>query len=169
MELVQRADRVFHGKCLTRESRGENASVPIVEYTFEVKKAIKGVAEGERVVFRQVDGSEVGEPGIPGVPQYAVGQELVLFLKKESRRGLTSPVGLGQGAFVVKKNGRREAEVVNFVRNRNLLIGLSEADQTAIAPQEFQALKPGQPIPLSHFSSLVARVVRFDRTENRSR
>jgi hypothetical protein len=43
----------------------------------------------------------------PGLPRWAVGDQLVLFLHPESRRGFTSPVGLGQGAYRVdRRRGR---------------------------------------------------------------
>jgi len=169
VEMVQKADKVFYGKCLSRETQDENTNIPIVEYKFQVKQAIKGVTDGETIVFRQVAGSEVGKPGIPGVPQYRVGQELVLFLKKESPRGLTSPVGLGQGIFVVKKNGRGGAEVMNLVGNRNLLLGLSEDQPAGLTVQEAQSFRSGRPIPLSSFASVVTRVISVNRPDNRNR
>ncbi|MFB3903339.1 MAG: hypothetical protein ACE15E_07795 [Acidobacteriota bacterium] len=169
VQMTERADRVFHGKCLSRQTVDENASIPIVEYRFLVKKAIKGVADGETVVFRQVGGSETGRPGIPGVPQYRVGEELVLFLRKESRRGLTSPVGLGQGAFLVKKNGTGRAEVMNFVGNRNLAVGLSAGEQTGLSSEQLDTLRGGRAIPLSSFAFVVARVARLNGPDNRNR
>jgi hypothetical protein len=38
------------------------------------------------------------------LPRYSIGEELVLFLRNESRRGFTSPVGLGQGAYHVTRH-----------------------------------------------------------------
>jgi len=169
VEMTAKADRVFYGKCLSRETKDVNASLPIVEYTFQVKGAIKGVFDGETVVFRQVDGSQPGKPGIPGVPQYRVGQELVLFLKKDSRRGLTSPVGLGQGTFIVKKNGRGAAEVMNLVGNRNLVVGLSAGEQSGLTAEQLATLKSGRAIPLSSFASVVNKVVRLNGPDNRNR
>lgn len=38
---------------------------------------------------------------IPGLPSYTPGEEVVLFLGREGRLGLRSPVGLAQGVFPV--------------------------------------------------------------------
>ncbi|RPJ55570.1 MAG: hypothetical protein EHM23_25800 [Acidobacteria bacterium] len=169
VEMTAKADRVFYGKCLSREAKDVHASLPIAEYKFQVKEAIKGVSDGETVVFRQVEGSAPGKPGIPGVPQYRVGQELVLFLKKDSRRGLTSPVGLGQGTFIVKKNGRGAAEVMNLVGNRNLGAGLSAGDESGLTTEQLATLRSGRGIPLSSFASVVNKVVRLHGPDNRNR
>ena len=170
VEMTSRADRVFHGQCLKRVPQGEAAGIPIIEYTFQVRKAVKGVNEGETVVFRQLDGSVSGRSAFSGIPQYRVGQEVILFLKKESRRGLTSPVGLGQGAFAIRKSPKGEKEVVNELRNRNLFVGLSSADQAAILGGEPEDARPGEPISLARFSSLVSRVAHeLQLRDNRNR
>ncbi len=169
IEMTEKAEKVFHGQCLSRETVDDSTNIPIVEYKFQVKQAIKGVTNGEIVVFRQVDGSQVGKPGIPGVPQYKVGQELVLFLRKESRRGLTSPVGLGQGTFLVHKNGRGNVEVMNLVGNRNLLLGLPQDQPAGLTTEEAQSLRSGRAVPLTSFASVVSKVISLNHPDNRNR
>ena len=44
---------------------------------------------------------------VAGVPAYDAGDEIVLFLRTPSRRGFTSPVGLAQGAYRVRRRGAR--------------------------------------------------------------
>jgi hypothetical protein len=161
VQMVEKADKVFDGICLSKQILDENSNIPIVEYKFQVKKAIKGATDGETIVFRQVAGSEVGRPGIPGVPQYNVGQELVLFLRKESRRGLTSPVGLGQGTFLVHKNGPGNVEVMNLVGNRNLLFGLTGDRPAGLTAQEAQVFRSGRAIPLTSFATVVNKVINL--------
>jgi len=46
---------------------------------------------------------------IAGVSRYAVGEEIVLFLRDDSPRGFTSPVGLGQGVYRVSRNRARKS------------------------------------------------------------
>jgi len=94
---------------------------------------------------------------------------LVLFLKKDSRRGLTSPGGLGQGTFIVKKNGRGAAEVMNLVGNRNLGAGLSAGDESGLTTEQLATLRSGRGIPLSSFASVVNKVVRLHGPDNRNR
>lgn len=169
VEMTAMADKVFDGVCLGKQVLDENSNIPIVEYTFQVKKAIKGVTDGQTIVFRQVAGSQVGKPGIPGVPQYNVGQELVLFLKKESARGLTSPVGLGQGTFFVRRNGLGKVEVMNMVGNRNLLFGLTESQPAGLTADEAQSLRSGRAIPLTSFAAVVNKVITFNNPDNRNK
>ncbi|HEU5182228.1 MAG TPA: hypothetical protein VFW45_15695, partial [Candidatus Polarisedimenticolia bacterium] len=64
-------------------------------------------------------------PGAEATPGFHEGEKVVLFLYPESRSGLTSPVGLGQGKFlrVSGKDGKEIA--VNGFGNRGLLHGMS--------------------------------------------
>lgn len=169
VEMVEKAEKVFHGKCLSRQNLEDSTNLPIVEYTFEVRQAIKGVSDGEIVVFRQVDGTEGGRPGIRGIPQYDVGQEFLLFLRKESPRGLTSPVGMGQGTFRVHKNGPGKIEVMNLAGNRNLLLGLSDDQIAGLGAQNVRALASGRAISLTSLASAVTRVINFNPPDNRTK
>lgn len=64
-----------------------------------------------------------------GAPSYLVGDELVLFLTKESRLGLCAPVGLDQGALRVQR-----AESKAFVRNQRGARLFEKVDATGFAP-----------------------------------
>jgi len=161
-EMVAKADRVFHGTCERSESRHvESTRIPVIEYTFRVETAIKGVSEGERVVFRQVHWQDAGQTGAPDVPEYKVGQQMLLFLKKDSQGGFTSPVGLRQGAFLVKGKGA-SAAVMNLDSNRNLTAGMSlaRAAENGLTPEEYRTLGRGQEIRLDAFRSMVNRIAR---------
>ncbi len=68
----------------------------------------------------QVEGSEQGRR-IEGLPVFRKGEEVVLFLYGESRSGLTSPVGFGQGKFVVGRDKEGRSMAVNAFGNRSLL------------------------------------------------
>jgi hypothetical protein len=107
-EIVGAAQLAFHGKAVSMRSERDSMSNMIVTYTtFEVLDPLKGTM-GNRVTVKQVGGilDETGEVfRIHGVPRYEVGLEYVLFLHGVSRWGLTSPVGLGQGAFSVSDEG----------------------------------------------------------------
>ena len=117
-EMAQRAQRVFQGRCVG--VRVEHDSVLGLDVTiaeFEVARAAKGVAERQATV-RMLGGRQGAS--IPGRPEFALGDEVVLFLYGESRYGLTSPVGMGQGAFkvITDKQGRKVA--LNGSDNRTL-------------------------------------------------
>ena len=94
---------------------------------------VKGVQEGLTVTVRQFGVTEPVHVGdgkqlvtrVPGMPIYEPDQEVLLFLVKESPIGLSSPVGLGQGAFQVRRYGEAKKSLVNELNNRNLGKGLS--------------------------------------------
>lgn len=129
VEMVQLADRVFWGECLSVEEKsGDPSSLPVLEYVFTVQGGIKGVQTGETVTFRQIGSSPQGTVDIP---DYQKGQELLLFLHGDSRLGLTSPVGLAQGVFQLKRTAEGEIGVLNALENTNLEYRLSGAADLA--------------------------------------
>ncbi len=126
-QLTQHAGRIVAGRCtgvqVVRDAR-LGADVTIV--TVRVDDVLKGTA-APTLAIRHVGGSG-GAPGttaVAGMPAIAPGQHVVLFLYPESASGLTSPVGLGQGRFVVAPDEKGRRLVVNDTGNRNLLRGLS--------------------------------------------
>jgi hypothetical protein len=134
LALHERAGRLFHGRCLERREIVDGVSFPCTEYTFEVIEAVKGCRDPEgrprkRVTFRHVgtrkaharpDGLVV-PPLRLGLPEYEPGEEVVLFLTKDSRAGLCSPVGLPQGHFRVHRLKERGTVLVkNGLNNKGL-------------------------------------------------
>lgn len=169
-ELHRRAGHLFHARCLARREVFDGASVPYTEYVFEVLEAIKGcdavrTKSDKTIVFRHAgtrsgyvrpDGLEV-PPLRLGVPEYEAGEELVLFLTRESASGFCAPVGLSQGVFRVKRSGEA-ASIRAPVGARRLFRGTK--------PEAFQSLGSGaaaalrdQPdeIPLGDFLELCRR------------
>ena len=77
-----------------------------VEVTLDVARGIRGASEGT-LTFRQIglaapEGMGDGRiyvGGVAGMPQYAKGEHVLLFLGPESRAGFRAPIGLGQGKF----------------------------------------------------------------------
>jgi hypothetical protein len=126
-QMTERAGRIFSGRCVeTGVIVDPMLGAEVTVATFQVERAIKGDAGG-RVTIRMLGGAA-------GVPRFQPGEDVVLFLYGESRLGLTSPVGLGQGRFSVMtdKLGRRVA--INDFANRNLLQGLTPAGRSRLGP-----------------------------------
>ncbi len=125
-DLVEQADRIFVGRCLSVESKVTN-NIPFTTYTFQVVEQIKGVST-DTVTIRQfgltkpipIGNGLARGPILQGMPQYKEGYQYLLFLVKESPIGLSSPAGLFQGAFLSKGKG-----FVNSINNQNLSRGLS--------------------------------------------
>jgi len=109
VSLHARAGMLFHGRCTAKQEFPEAKPFPYTEYTFTVIDAVKGCRDGagktlETVTVRHAgtrsgyvrpDGLEVA-PLRLGLPEHEVGEEAILFLTRESRLGLSAPVGLTQ-------------------------------------------------------------------------
>lgn len=108
-EMTSRAGRVIHGT-VSEVRNGVHPQNPGIAVTFvkvQVLETIKGASSRE-VSFMQFGNSTTQYA--THLPRYSVGEEVVLFLYPESKLGLTSPVGEGQGKFTVKDDintGRR--------------------------------------------------------------
>lgn len=172
-EITSSAKTVFYGTCLKAEPvEHSSPGIPVVEYTFEVKQAIKGVAKGETYVFRQVRSGDDGGAGISGVPSYQPGQQYMLFLHGKSGRGLTSPVGLQQGTFKAVKTRDGKLGLMNLLNNRNLTYGLTDAGaaDSGLSAQEYEMLKRQGAIPLDRFTTIIDRMMRLNNPDqNRNR
>ena len=142
VEMETLADRIFLGQCLSVE-KGVNArALPYYEYRFRVSRGLKGVTDGQTVVFRQLAPSS-STPALP-LPRYRAGESALVFLHPDSSLGLTSPVGLVQGVFqTMDQDGRMK--VVNGVDNRNLVTGLSVNERKHLGLDGFQ-LEAGIPL-----------------------
>ena len=161
-EMVRAADRIFWGRCLKAEpGREPSTGLPVTAYTFEVLRGIKGTDTGKSIRFQQLSRGAIG--GIRGLPEFSRGQEILLFLYPDSKLGLTSPVGLVQGMFRVGKGGPRDRTVLNRVGNSNLLQGASSGQirGSTLSAEEQAALRPGAPISLDRFESVVQRIDRY--------
>jgi hypothetical protein len=127
-EMTQRADRIFSGRCIGVRAEVDPGLGQVVTYvTFMAQRTVKGSAQGKvtiRLLGDQIEDDGPGR-GIEGVPRFRAGEEVVLFLYGDSGRGLTSPVGLGQGKFVVFKDKHGKRRALNALGNETLLRNLS--------------------------------------------
>ena len=104
------AARIVHATVVDVHAGRDDDGLPATWVTLDVVQTLKGRADG-RVVFKQYGVTAPLPDGViarvPGLPHYAVGEEIVVFLRGESRRGFTSPVGFGQGVYRVDRRGGR--------------------------------------------------------------
>jgi len=136
-EMTQRSARIFSGRCLQiRVEHDPSINIDVTSVKFAVGRTVKG-RHDRTVTIRIADSTRPGAPGsqVVGMPTFKVGEEVVLFLYGESRAGLTSPVGFGQGKFTVvtDKKGRRYA---SNVQNGTLFSGLSPGATRRLAAFE---------------------------------
>jgi hypothetical protein len=116
VELTRSAARVFRGRCVaaqpvTVDFRGRPLAA--TAYTFEVSEYLKG--DGPKALtFRQAGTPERGVSDlgrIAGLTVFAPGTEYLVFLRPESKAGLTSAAGRGRGVFLVSGETVRPADV----------------------------------------------------------
>ena len=133
-EIIETSGRIFAGRC-TKVEEIENdteSNLPVIKYTFKITEGIKGIGKKEEIVFKQ------WQPTVRE-SNYETGKKYVLFLYPESKRGLTSPVGLSQGLFQVEEKGliRKKEVVRNKVSNRGLSRNLQTQKRISIENDKF--------------------------------
>ena len=157
-EITNSSDRIFSGICKKIEDidRDPVSNLRTVQYTFEITESIKGTQKKE-ITFKQwkPTAKDAG---------YEVGEKYVLFLHPDSKLGLTSPVGLSQGLFEVKKISNKE-----FVKNRqdntglakNLMTlkALSSSSGKTVRKRIDQSLEKGRIISYEDFIKSVKNLV----------
>jgi len=135
-QMVDRAARIFRGTVLSvREGKVQagGAELPTVTYRIRVDEAFKGTyqqVKGLQVVeitmlgkLKQGQGAAQRALPLIDLPKLQVGQDYLLLTTAPSAIGLSTTVGLGQGAFrVTGKPGQELA--VNENHNLGLLYGM---------------------------------------------
>jgi hypothetical protein len=151
--LVSRADKVFRGKVLTARAGSVEVgggSLPIVTYRVQVDESFKGSYEsikGLRVAEIKMlgrtepirHGNYQRYPLLRDLPTLKVGETYLLMTTRPGRVGLSTTVGLGQGAFVITGKGADE-QAVNAYHNANL--GGREDLAAPAAQRSFRAAAP---------------------------
>lgn len=162
-EMVDISATIFYGRCLSAVDSVAESGLGIRTYRFLVLDALKNAEAGQVVEFRQVASIGKGVT-IPDIPQFHKGQELLLFMHGESKRGLTSPVGFQQGVFRAEQLPTGEMVFENGYANRNLDHQLEPQAQAQAGLQssEVRALESGRPIPLSVLRDVVTKLDRYN-------
>jgi len=161
-DLAGRADKIFRGTVISAKTGTVEAGggqLPIVIYRVRVDETFKGeFGEGKQaevVEIRMVGGKGNIQQGNlrhfslwRDVPRLERGREYVLFTTRPSAIGLSTTVGLGQGAFTITGSGKDE-EAVNAFNNtgldRRLGAGVS--------------LRAGRPVPYGELATAIRAVV----------
>lgn len=174
-ELSRRAGVIVHGRIVEVRVEGHPSypNVPTLVVALDVIENVRG-ASGKRITFRQYapevrlrSGGIGARGGKLATHGYRTGEELVLFLYPQSKHGLTSPVGAGQGRFRVLRDATGASLVVNEAGNRGLFesveasarksgMGLSGVEQSML-------VRSGSPAELSTFLGLVKRLAAGGR------
>jgi hypothetical protein len=138
-DLASRADRVFRGSVMSAEPGRTNiggGELPTVTYELLVEEQFKGnfpSDEGKSIVTVTMIGSLKGGDAaangqrrfsaLPDLPELQVGENYVLFATEPSAAGLSTTVGLGQGAFKIYLSPQGEELAANELNNAGLFNG----------------------------------------------
>jgi hypothetical protein len=139
--------------------RAGGGELPVVSYQLRVGDRFKGeFGEGKRagvVEIRMVgDKGDIRRHDLlhfslwRDMPRLQVGRDYVLFTTRPSRIGLSTTVGLGQGAFTITGEAKGEQAVNAFGNvglDRNLKAGVS--------------LRAGRPVPYGELAQAIRAVL----------
>lgn len=162
-QMAGAADRIFVGRvtdAMEDYIHVAGGDLPVTVYTFEVEEVLKG-SIGNTLTIEQV-GHRSGPFG-QSMPRYEVGSMVMLLLHADSQYGLTSPVGLGQGAFLVKMDGSTKVSVRNSRGNQGLLQGSARIDallraESPTAPHPLKTAKGA--LRYKEFRNLLLRLLQ---------
>lgn len=136
-EMTVNAAHIFRGTVIDVEQSSITAGggeLPMVVYTLRVDEAFKGdfgSGKDAQVMEIRMLGSIKAEPAagsvqhfstLPDLPRLQSGHDYVLFTTAPSAAGLSTPVGLGQGAFRVYDDEGQEM-AANELDNAGLFAG----------------------------------------------
>ena len=163
VDLIDLSDRILAGTITEVTDGFDSNGVPYTEVTMALTETIRGGEKGS-YTFRQFGLLEPRDMGngvtnlnttLDGWPTYAQGQEVVLFLYKESpMAGLRTTVGLLQGKFVI--NGEN---LGNAIDNKGLFNNLT-VDQQYLTQQDAKMLETEKgPVNRETFMSFLRKVV----------
>ena len=113
-DLCSSAGKIFWGVCTGVEKKDAE-----LVYTFKANRFLKG-GPADTVTLRMHRLASM----YARAPKFTKGQEVLLFLHPESKLGYSSPVGFGQGVFMVSKSGA-ETTAGNERNNRLLFKGMN--------------------------------------------
>jgi hypothetical protein len=147
---------------LRAEPHPQFQNLNTVVVTLEIIEPLKG-SPGNQLVFRQY-APGFGAIGGKSMLGYAVGQEIVLLLRKPSAEGMTSPVGFEQGRFLVARDAAGNRSVRNGMDNAALFDGIDAASpglKARLSPalQTVVAEHRNGPLPYDQFKSIVAGLI----------
>ena len=129
-QLVQRSDRIFRGTVVDLEQGSISAGggeLPIVVYRLKVEDRFKGDVDRVKGDISEIEIRMVGSIKSPAregdfvrfdiardVPRLSMGSDYLLFTTRPGTSGLSTTVGLGQGAFSVFSSNKEDFAVNQF-------------------------------------------------------
>ncbi len=122
-QLSQLATNIVGGQItnITPEKDSDNGYI-YSNVTMQVSHAIPSTLAGHNYQFRMVGGELNGKRlHIAGLPQFRVGQDVVLFLNSQPEGVFGPTVGLWQGVFFVERDAATGMQTVSDHQRRPIL------------------------------------------------
>jgi hypothetical protein len=112
-DMARSADLVLEGRVVDANVLEGETGLIETEYLLSVDRTLWGADLGSRVV-RLPGGVLPDGRGmmIPGMPRVRVGEDVMLFLSKETAWGMRMPMGLAQGKFSIVRGFGGERRLV---------------------------------------------------------
>jgi hypothetical protein len=154
-DLARTADRIVHGRCLSATAETSPAGIR-TRYRFAVDETVKGSPSATTELVLPGGTVNGRRCQIPGMPGFAPGDEVVLFITPAGQQVTGWPVGLGQGKFRVSRDpAAKAARVFQDLQGLNLAGRPTSAAAGALA---------GDGATLTEFLQTVRRLVSSTRT-----
>ncbi len=158
-QLIDQSTTVFEATAVANRSERDEATGYIVTYTtFAVKDVLKGSVDRTHVI-KQIGGVALSEGmgyKVSGIPKFTEGQDYVVFLAGVSSIGFSSPIGLGQGSFLVDRDAQGFAKVSNGRDFRSMTAGTDNLVMPPVMAKSLAtATVPVKQMALDDFKSLV--------------
>jgi len=136
--LVAKAPVIVTGT-VSGVTTGKTGNLPYVQIQILVEDGIRGAAAGSTLTFRQLNlpAPQPAEDGrvyvgaLPGMPQFAVAERVLLFLGNGNAQGFATTVGLVQGKFSLSGGNLQ-----NDMQNRGLFRNLGTAGRVLTTPEK---------------------------------
>lgn len=164
-EMSARAADIIRGTVVSArvEKHPELTNLDTVVVTIRVREAVKGGARGT-FTFRQYIWDIRDRWDAAG---YRKGQDLLLVLNPPTRYGLTSPVGIEQGRFRIRPDGKGGLLALNGTGNAHLFGGVAAAAAgkgIALTPEQaaLTARQRGGPVELGELMAMFRTLARGD-------
>ncbi len=112
-ELVAHAAAILEGRVVAVQPGLDGRGMIVTRVTVVAEAGFKGVGGGQTFEFA-LPGGELGDlgTGVAGMPRFATGEDVLLFVTEETERGIALPVGLGQGVWRVQRDPITGAKTV---------------------------------------------------------
>src|SRR5262245_37851356 len=137
-DLAKKSEAIAVARVDDVSSRWDDNHKEIYTYiSLKVLDGIKGSRKNDVLTIRQIGGSAEGKISVvPGMPTFAKGEEVVVFLSPKDRAGYPWVMGLQQGKYTVSVDAQGFKQVRNDVDGLKTLSPMGSVDEAKSAPTQ---------------------------------